>query len=254
MPLEIIAGFFVGFFLGLTGGGGSILAVPLLVYGAEIPVAQAIVISLITVAFASLFGALKKAQDGLIDYRVSFLMAACGMMFAPFGAYVNSKLDPKAVLYIFAILMFLISYTMWRRSKMKGPRKTFDEIYLNREHKKQILRVLASGCGSGFLTGLLGVGGGFLIVPSLNIFTRLEMKRAIGSSMVIMTIVSFSALISHASAFNQIPWWPVFNFAAGGLLGVSFGTQTSSKMSDKMLQRFFAFVIFGVAIYVLHKV
>lgn len=238
-------GLLAGIVLGVVGGGGSIIAVPALVYGVGLSPAQAIPTSLLVVGVSSLAALLPRLREG-INWPVVLLVGAAGMPAAWGGTAVGRLLDPNILMFAFAAIMviagirMLTSTTESEGSCSTGPTRAF---------RTCAPKAVGVGLLVGFLTGLLGVGGGFLITPALTLFLGLRMKQAVGSSLAIIVINSAAGFGAHATGFT-IEWPTVLAFAVPAVLGSLFAARFARRLKDKHVRLSFAVLIFAVAAWV----
>jgi len=233
----------VGLVLGLLGSGGSILTVPVLVYLVGEPSKLAIAESLGIVALISLVGALPFAIRGQVSWRSVALFGGPGIVGAYLGAYVSQFMPGALQLAIFAGVMLLAAVMMFRGGGAAGG--TTDRAFW---------KVMLDGLGVGVLTGIVGVGGGFLIVPALVILCGLSMRLAIGTSLLIIALKSISGFVKYidvmADAGFSIHWDLVLIFSAIGVVGSIVGGRVGAYVPQARLKRGFAvfLVIMGVVI------
>jgi len=244
-----------GVALGLTGGGGSILAVPLLIYGAHIPIHQAIAISLLVVGATALIGFGSTIKTGEIELSAGIVFAITGMLFAPIGSYAGTFINGDLLIIAFSILMVLIGIWSWSKTKISDLNQPKQEkacrylpngkLYLT--YKCQGM-LLFSGMITGFLTGLFGVGGGFFIVPALLLSANMPIKKAITTSLLIIFLVSVSGFISHIKT-TEIPWGIALYFILGGAVGIFGAIWIKNKISSAYLQKIFStlLIVLGLA-------
>ena len=261
--LTLLLGTLVGFSLGMTGGGGAIFAVPLLVYVLGIPTREAVGISLLTVGSTAMVGFIQRARNGLVEFPTGILFALAGMIGAPIGSKL-ADLIPEAVLLVaFAFLMLLISVRMWLKAKVKSANlpiiddgNTGLTCHRDPEGRLRLTSQCAMllgivGLSAGVLTGMFGVGGGFIIVPALVSFACMGMQRAIGTSLLIITLVSISGATSHVLAGKDLSFQTAGLFTAGSLVGLFIGSWLAQRMAGPTLQRVFSISIVLVATYVI---
>jgi uncharacterized membrane protein YfcA len=261
--LTVLFGAMVGLSLGLTGGGGAIFAVPLLVYGLETPAREAVGVSLLTVGVTALIGFLQRARGQLVEFPTGLLFAVAGMVSAPLGALCADRIPDALLLGMFAALMVVIAVRMWSRatdSTFRLPSVTDDDAGPTcRRDPKGKLRLTSQcamllslvGLGAGVLSGLFGVGGGFIIVPALVMFSGMGIERAIGTSLLVIALISASGTASHLLAGKDLPLDTAALFAAGSVLGLFVGSAFAQRLAGPTLQRIFAAVIVLVALFVL---
>lgn len=263
MIFELFLGLFVGFSLGLTGGGGATFAVPLLVYGLGVEPRAAVEISLMTIAATAVAGFLLRARLRQVEFPTGFLFAGAGALGTPIGARIATHLPDALLLGLFSALMLAVAIRMWLRASVNdrefspvseddvGPAcKRDPEGRLRMTTQCGIVLALV-GIGAGILTGLFGVGGGFIIVPALMMFTGMNMQRAIGTSLLVISIVSFVGLTVRFSAPERSLAIVAILFTLGSLAGVFAGARLSRAVSGVRLQKTFAAAIVLVAVYVL---
>ncbi|WP_103028120.1 sulfite exporter TauE/SafE family protein [Salinibacter altiplanensis] len=238
-----IGALLVGLVLGLLGSGGSILTVPVLVYLVGEPNKLAIAESLGIVTLISLVGALPFAYKGQVNWRSVGLFGGPGMVGAYLGAYLSKFMPGTFQLAIFAAVMLLAAVMMFRRTVPEpGEAET-----------RRYWKVMLDGLGVGILTGLVGVGGGFLIVPALVLLGGLPMHLAIGTSLCIIALKSISGFVKYIDVLGQagfsIHWDLVLIFSAIGIVGSFIGGKVGSHVPQARLKRGFAvfLVLMGVA-------
>jgi uncharacterized protein len=246
MVLGSLSGALVGFSLGLVGGGGSILAVPLMVYlvGVADP-HVAIGTSAITVAANAALNLANHARGGNVKWPCASVFAATGVAGAFGGSILGKMLDGQKLLFAFALLMLVVGALMLR--KRSGDSDI--AVTLNRNNFP-VLAVL--GLGTGALSGFFGIGGGFLIVHALMLATGMPILNAIGSSLVAVTAFGLTTAASYA--FSGFVDWPLaLLFVAGGVVGGLLGARLAKNLSSKrsVLNNVFAGLIFAVSIYML---
>lgn len=250
--LAIFSGSIVGFVLGLIGGGGSILAVPLLVYvvGVSSP-HVAIGTSAVAVALSALANLWGHARAGHVKWRCALVFAAAGSAGAILGSTFGKSFDGERLLALFGVLMIVIAALMFFKPGEGG---TID-VRLSRISAPTLLPLLlAYGAGVGALSGFFGIGGGFLVVPGLMAATDMPLIFAIGSSLVSVAAFGLTTAANYAAS-GFIDWWLVAFFiagaVAGGLLGRRLGEALASR--KRLLSRIFAGLVALVGIYVVTK-
>ena len=245
----VALGLVVGALLGLVGGGGSILAVPALVYGVGLPLSEAIPSSLIVVGAASAVAVLPRLRRG-VNWRLAAIVGAAGIATAYLGTMVNRLLQPGILLLAFALIMVVAGVRMFLPTRFVGGPCALPGGGTN--WRSCLPRALATGAVVGFLTGLLGVGGGFLIVPALTLVLGLPMSLTIGTSLVIIVINSVAGFTAHLSDV-QIDWAVVGAFAAAAMVASLAAGRLGRGLSDTVLKRGFAVLVLVVAVYVAAK-
>lgn len=249
--VSVLLGAVIGILLGLLGGGGSILAVPGLVYGLGIPLGQAVPMSLLVVGVSALVGAIPKIRSGLVQWRVAGVFAVTGLPAAFAGSAVNRYLPPSLTLAGFAVVMIAAGTRMLASDDSIGTACRVDESTIN--WRRCASRAVPVGLGVGFLTGLFGVGGGFLIVPALVLLLGIEMSVAIGTSLVIVTANSASGLLAYLGDLS-LDWRVAAAFTATAIGGSLVAGRYGQRVDVARLQRWFAFLIFTVAAFVIIEV
>jgi uncharacterized membrane protein YfcA len=266
IALGLIFGSLVGFSLGLTGGGGAIFAVPLLVYGLHLPTRDAVGVSLITVGATAVVGFVQRLRRCTVEIPTGLLFAVAGMATAPVGAWLSRQLPEAVLLVLFGALMLLIAARMWIKASRLEPstacvpldenaratcrRDPAGELHLT---SRCALLLAAVGLMVGVLTGLFGVGGGFVIVPALLTFSGMGIERAIGTSLLVISLVSVSGIVSHFVGGDSVPAALVVWFLAGSLGGMLAGTAVGRRLAGRRLQQVFAMLIVAVGVFVIAR-
>jgi hypothetical protein len=247
MSVTFIAGLFlsclIGLSLGLIGGGGSILTVPILVYLLGVETHEAVGMSLAVVGITSSFGAFLHYKRENVELSSGLLFGVSGIFGAFLGSPLTRLVSSNILMLIFAALMFVVAISMiWRKQT------STDETIRKSNKTKAIL----AGFGVGILTGFLGVGGGFLIVPALVFFGGLPLKKAIGTSLLVIAMNCVAGLLGHLSQeMFDLKIASLVSFLA--LSGAIFGTILSHKFTVSNLQKSFAFLVLAVAFFLTYK-
>ncbi|ONF97143.1 sulfite exporter TauE/SafE family protein [Sphingomonas jeddahensis] len=245
--LGALSGGLVGFTLGLVGGGGSILAVPLMVYlvGVTSP-HVAIGTSALAVAANAATGLASHAREHTVKWRCGGMYAAAGVAGAFAGSTIGKAIDGQKLLFLFALLMVAVGVLMLRGRHAQG----IAGAQCNRENAS---KVLGFGLGTGAFSGFFGIGGGFLIVPGLVASTRMPMINAVGTSLVAVTAFGLTTALNYA--MSGLVDWPLAGvFIAGGIAGGLGGTMLAKRLSaGGTLTTVFAGLIFLVAAYTLWR-
>jgi len=247
--LTILSGALVGFTLGLVGGGGSILAVPLLVYVVGVPSAHvAIGTSAVAVAASAAASLTGHARAGNVNWSCAIVFAAFGTVGAAAGAALGKMIDGGRLLAMFGVLMVMVGLLMLRPRRSAGDagvRLTFASA------PRLLPLLIGFGLGVGMLSGFFGIGGGFLIVPALVGATAMPLISAIGSSLVAVTAFAVTTSVSYAVA-GLVDWRLAFLFviggAAGGGLGIGLGARLAGR--KRALSLVFSAVVIAVGLYV----
>ena len=248
ITLSLLFGAVIGVLLGLLGGGGSILAVPVLVYALGLDVAQAIPVSLIVIAVASAVGALPKVRASQVQWRLAGIFAAFGIPATFVGTAVGKHLPQHAIMIGFAVVMIAAGVRMLRDNGDTGTACKVGNEGIN--WRRCAPRSIPAGLAVGFLTGLFGVGGGFLIIPALVLMLCVEMPIAVGTSLLIVGANSAAAVLSHLHDAH-IDWGITAAFVGTAIVGSLISAHIGSKVNTSRLQHWFAYLVFAVAIYVL---
>ncbi|AWK77068.1 permease (plasmid) [Rhodococcus oxybenzonivorans] len=248
VALALALGAIIGILLGLLGGGGSILAVPALVFGLGLSLEEAIPISLLVIGVASLIGAIPKIRQHQINWRMAGVFAACGIPATFAGSAVGRLLPQSVVMIGFAAVMVVAGIRMLMDRGDTGTACAVGDSGI--DWRRCAPRSIPAAAAVGFLTGLFGVGGGFLIIPALVLMLGLQMPVAIGTSLVIIVANSAAGLISHLSGAS-IDWAITAAFAGTAIAGSLIASHFGTRVDTDRLQRWFAYLVFVVAAYVL---
>jgi uncharacterized membrane protein YfcA len=246
--LGLASGVLVGFSLGLVGGGGSILAVPLMVYVVGVPDAHvAIGTSAIAVAANAAVNLSNHARGGTVRWSCALVFAAAGIAGAFAGSIFGKMIDGQKLLALFALLMLVIAALMLKtRSRIGLP-----DVQMSWANMPAVVGL---GLATGTLSGFFGIGGGFLIVPALMLATGMSIMNAVSSSLVAVTAFGLTTATSYAWS-GLISWGLAGLFIAGGIVGGLIGTRSARHLSVRRgaLNIVFATVIIAVALYMLAR-
>lgn len=251
-------GLVVGVILALTGAGGGVLAVPLLVFGIGMGVAQAGPIGLLAVGMAAALGAVLGLREGIVRYRAAMLIAACGMLLSPLGLWLAHRIDNRWLSVLFALVLLLVAWRSYRQAAspaLAAPASVQSAHPCQRDAAtgrfiwtSSCARALAlSGTVAGLLSGLLGVGGGFVMVPALQRYTDLAMRSVVATSLAVIALVSVSGVVASA-ATGGMAWQVAMPFSAGALGGMLGGRLVAARLAGPHLQIGFALVSAAVAV------
>ncbi len=248
----LASGALIGLVLGLVGGGGSILAVPLLVYLVGVPSAHtAIGTAAIAVALNAASSLAGHARAGTVKWRCAAVFGAAGVVGAAVGAEAGKAIDGDRLLGLFGLLMIGVGASMLRkRQTVPQP-----DVRLTRETAPALLpRLVPIGAGVGLLAGFFGIGGGFLIVPGLMLATAMPMANAIGTSLVAVTALGLTTASSYALS-GYVDWTLAAVLVAGGVVGGLAGIRLGKRLSAKkrVFEIGFAGVVIAVGLYVVLK-
>ena len=265
--IAIALGALVGLVLGLTGAGGAAIAVPLLMWGLGWTLPQAAPVALLAVSGSAAFGTLTAWDRTYVRYRAALLMAATGLLTAPLGLWAADRLPLSWLSGLFAAVLVLVALRLWRQSRRaQAPRAPDPELVgedvpargpwgrLNPQSGRLVWdrrcfsAVGGTGLVTGFLSGLLGVGGGFVIVPALRALTELSMHSAVATSLMAVALTSASTVLLALLHGRDFPLLVALPFVLGAVLGMSAGRWLAPRLPAALLQRGFAVLLLGVAI------
>lgn len=238
----------VGFVLGLLGGGGSVLTVPILIYALHIPVKQAIATSLCVVGLVAFIGFLSHWRQGTVSKRTAGVFGSFAIVAAYAGGRLSEFVPEQVQLTLFGVVGLIGSALMLRGGSGSTVGESDDFEF---EGNRQTILLLAlKGIVIGLLTGVIGVGGGFLIVPGLVLLAKLPMRKAVGTSLLVVTMNSLSGFLGHLGVV-RIDWHLVGWFTAIAGIGSVIGTMVSRRVAQARLRQVFGLLLVAVSIYVL---
>ena len=232
----------VGLSLGLLGGGGSILVVPLLTYLGGMEPREAIASSLFVVGVTSLVSLLQHARAGRVRWKTGLLFGAAGMVGAFAGGLVGGHIPGPVLMVAFALMMVATATAMLR------PRKAPGDDHANGPHP--VWRILLDGLVVGAATGLVGAGGGFLVVPALVLLAGLPMSAAVGTSLLVIALKSFAGLGGYMTTVS-LDWPIVLSVTAAAVVGSFGGVALASRVPEQALRRGFGFFVLAMGVFVL---
>lgn len=257
--MSLLLGVLVGAILGLTGAGGSIFAVPLLMVGAGLTLPQAAPVALMAVCAAAAFGTIVAWDATFVRYRAAILMALAGWFTAPFGLEAAAVMPLPWLVGLFSVVLVLVSMKLIAQTirspdnagivrasvKGDGSRSTGRWVSLDDEGRiiwtgAAISAIAAIGAVTGFLAGLLGVGGGFVIVPALLFVSALSMHSAIATSLMAIALTSAGTVVAAMLQGQQLPWDLALPFLLGALGGMWLGRRLAPRVAGPRLQQVFA--------------
>lgn len=257
--IALLYGLVVGLSLGLTGGGGSIFAVPLLVFGMDLGVRSAVALSLLVVGLTAAYGALLQWRGGGVHWRAGLVLGFGGLIAAPAGSWLGRGMPEALALSLFALLMLVVGWRMWTSpsratevplppSRLACPQPA-DEA--GNFQPACALKLLIAGAITGVLSGMFGVGGGFLVVPALLAVARLPVPRALATSLVAIGMISITGFAANAGQLEPADRVPGAWFLLGAALGMTLGTVIKRHLPAKVLSRGFALMVGLVALWML---
>lgn len=249
MILAWIGALFIGLTLGLLGSGGSILTVPVLTYLVGQETKVAIAGSLMIVGIISLFSAIPYARQQLVKWRTVVLFGIPGMLGAIVGAWGAHFVSDAMQMLIFSVLLLTASYLMFKPMKLK------DADHEHEERAKS--KIIIDGFVVGAVTGLVGVGGGFLIIPALVLLGGLSMRLAVGTSLVIIAIKSFAGFVGYLPVLDalqlSVDWQIIWIFSIIGVVGGWLGHKISAHINQASLKRGFAVFLVLMGAFILYE-
>lgn len=233
----------IGLTLGLLGGGGSILTVPILVYFIKMEPKLAIALSLAIVGSTSLIGVLRHAKAKNVDFKIAAIFGPIAMIGTFGGAKLSQLMTGQTQLLLFGIIMLVASVFMFIGRSETEPDK---------DKPLNIPLLAAQAIIVGIITGLVGVGGGFLIVPALVLLANTPMKRAVGTSLLIISLNSFSGFIGYLGAV-EIPWPFLLKFTFFSSIGILIGSSLAAYVPQRKLKKIFAIFLIIVGIFIVSR-
>jgi uncharacterized membrane protein YfcA len=254
----LLLGALIGLVLALTGAGGGVLSIPLLVFGLNLPLQQAAPVGLLAVGLACGLGAALGLRQGIVRYRAALLMGAAGMLSAPAGVLLAQQLPNRPLMGAFALVLI---YSAWRMLRRASPNQALPEavpcrVSLIDQRLSWTLpcaRALGgTGLVSGLMSGLFGVGGGFVIVPALSRYTDLNPRSIQRTSLAVIALVSLSG-VSAAVMKGALPWAVALPVALGAVVALLAGQALAGKLNEKSLQQAFAWLTLAVAMLMFAK-
>jgi uncharacterized protein len=247
--VSLMLGALVGVILGLTGAGGAIVAVPLLVFGLHLVMADAAPIALFAVSLSAASGAIIAWRAGKVRYRAAGLIAVTGMLTSPAGLFIAQRISNHWLILAFALVMAYVAFRMFRQTLAKpgssegAPRPVPCEVNSSTGRLRWTSpcagSLALSGISAGFLSGLLGVGGGFIIVPALRKATDLQMDSIVATSLGVIALVSAAGAAS-AVFMGNMNWSVAIPFASGAIAAMFLASIIARRFSGTLLQQAFA--------------
>jgi uncharacterized protein len=248
MLLALALSALIGVALGLLGGGGSILTVPILVYGLGLEAKPAIATSLLVVAVTSSAALVSYARKGLVDFRTGLIFGGAGMIGAFAGARLASVIPGSLLLLGFALMMFATAIAMLHGREHEPVTKALAP----QPHSLRVGRVLWHGLVVGAVTGLVGAGGGFLIVPALVLLGGMPMRTAVATSLLVIAMKSFAGFAGHIGHVT-IDWSLAASVTTSAVIGSLAGSLLSERVPQPLLRRVFAWFVMVMAVFVVSR-
>lgn len=257
--ISLMLGAVTGLILGLTGAGGAIVAIPLLIFGLDLPITQAAPVALLAVALSSAIAAyLAFSRLKIVRYRAAGLIAVLGMLITPLGVWVAQFLPNLLLTLLFVMVLAYVSWHMFRTaSHHEMPEKCaspdtapcqFDTVKGRLIWNEPCAKALAlAGVITGFLSGLLGVGGGFVIIPAIKRATTLPMQSLVATSLAAIALISTVGFLS-AAFIGTMQWAIAVPFSAGAVSGMLIGRRYADRFNETLLQRGFAIIAGCIAL------
>jgi uncharacterized membrane protein YfcA len=264
MIIVLLLGLTVGVILALTGAGGGILAVPLLVFGAGLSMAEAGPIGLLGVGRAATLGAVMGLKNGTVRYKAALLIATAGIICSPLGLWLAQRTPNRPLTILFACVLMYVALRVFKRSLPPSPASKAavatkpPPCVLDAQRGKLnwtapcAWALTVSGVIAGGLSGLLGVGGGFVMVPALQRYTNLTAQSVLATSLAVIALVSMAG-VAASSAAGHLQWAVALPFSVGALFGMAGGRLIAARLAGPHLQRGFAAVSMLVAVALLVK-
>ena len=242
LALTLLLAVVIGLSLGLLGGGGSILTVPILTYVAGLDPKEAIAASLFVVGVTSAFSAITHARNHRVKWRTGLVFGAAGMAGAFLGGLAGGHIPGTILMLAFALMMVATSLAMIR-GRRNGTAKTHDG-------ELPVLKVIAEGLIVGLVTGLVGAGGGFLVVPALALLGGLSMPVAVGTSLVVIAMKSFAGLAGYLTTVS-LNWTLVGAVTLVAIAGSVAGSRLAGRIPEAALRKGFGIFVLAMGIFVL---
>ena len=262
MVLTVFLGALVGIVMGLTGAGGGILAVPLLVFGLHLTIVEAGPVAMLAVGISATVGALLGLKANIVRYRATLLIAVSGILMAPLGVWIANRLDTRLMNLIFAAVLGWVAYKTLYEIYRKDPELQIKDAppCIRNNHSGRFIwtntcavALSLSGTIAGALSGLLGVGGGFVIVPALQRYTDFDMQSVIATSLAIIALVSLTSVGASVYA-GHLNFGIGLPFVTGSVLGMGAASIIGPRLPQKYLKTAFGIMCFIVAIAMIVKV
>ena len=262
-PDVLIYGAITGIALGLTGGGGTMLAMPFLMYGLGLRTHDAVAVSLVAVGVMAFVGALARLRAHQLQLHLGMLFAVAGMLGAPIGALAAHFLSDLVLTIGFAVLTLLVAVRLWQRAH--GPLPTdsaplpdnallrhaacrFDPTGRLRLTSHCLRLLVPTGFATGIISGLFGVGGGFVVVPALVLIAGIDIRQATATSLLVVALVSLSGAVGAFVGGTRVDPLLVVAFAGAGVVGLELGSRFGRRLPERLVQRGFSVALVLVAV------
>ena len=253
----LLLGLLVGIILGLTGAGGGILAIPALMFSQNWSVTQAAPIGLLAVTSAAIVGAIQGFARKLVRYKAALWIAVVGVLVTPFGIQTSHILPTKYLTIIFAITMLIVATRLLMPKAAQETQDAYCQMNpdTGRLHWTPKTVVILGGVGAltGFLTGLLGVGGGFVLVPVLRKTTDISIHSIVATSLMVIALVGSGGIISNLVQGHSFPLTIALPFIIACIIGMFSGRQLIHYFTAQSVQRIFATFVIIVAMMMFYK-
>lgn len=267
MGIELLAmsfGAVIGFVLAMTGSGGGIMAVPLLVLGLHLSMKEAAPVGLIAVGLSASVGAMLGLREKLVRYKAASLIGLAGMLLAPLGVWTAQRVANAPLMIGFSIILTYVAWRTFRNARVNESVSAKSDLTTEKSQANDFAclvnadsgklawtfpcaRLLAAtGMISGFLSGLLGAGGGFVIVPAMSHFTALPARSIFATSLAVISLVSASGIASAAIG-GSIQWSVATPFAIGAIIALLIGRVVAKRIKSAHLMQGFSLVSFAAA-------
>lgn len=258
MTMSVVLGMIIGIVMGLTGAGGGILAVPLLVFGLQMTVLEAGPIGLMAVGLAAAVGAILGLKAREVRYRAALLIAGAGIVTAPIGVWIAQRVNTDYLSVVFGLVLLFVGYKSYRQAmqpELVGEARNDGDLPCIRNFEtgrfiwtaKCARALTLSGTVAGLLSGLLGVGGGFVMVPALERYTDLVTKSVIATSLAIIALIALFG-VATSIATGNFSFEVGLPFAAGAVGGMLGARRLSAYLPGRLLKKAFAVICVAVAL------
>lgn len=258
MEIFLLIGLFLGIVMGLTGAGGGILSVPLIISFTQLTIAEAAPVGLMTILSASSVSAILGLKHGHVRYRAAILMSIFGIIFSAMGLWVAHHTSNNILSILFSIVLLWSAFNTLRSKgdlNQKGT-MTCDQNPNTKSFiwtKKCSLFMMLSGSLAGFLSGMLGVGGGFIIVPALRKLSSLSHQSIIATSLTTISIISLFIVLTSNLALQNINWNIALSCLIGSIAGIVVAKSIHNKLNTDMFNKIFAFLLIAVALLLISR-